>query len=50
MVAAVSIEPTLPASSSTTITMADHGQIITLQLGSYANFVGSHYWNIQVWL
>jgi hypothetical protein len=23
-------------------------EIITLQLGSYANFVGSHYWNIQV--
>lgn len=24
-------------------------QLITVQLGSYANFVGSHYWNIQVW-
>lgn len=24
-------------------------QIITVQLGGYANFVGSHYWNIQVW-
>jgi hypothetical protein len=23
-------------------------ETITVQLGSYANFVGSHYWNIQV--
>jgi hypothetical protein len=27
------------------ITMAE---LITVQLGNYANFVGSHYWNIQV--
>lgn len=25
-------------------------EIITVQLGSYANFVGSHFWNIQVTL
>ena len=24
------------------------GEVITLQLGTYANYVGAHYWNIQV--
>ena len=24
------------------------GEVITLQLGSYANYVGAHYWNFQV--
>lgn len=24
------------------------GEIITLQLGSFANYVGAHYWNLQV--
>jgi hypothetical protein len=24
------------------------GELITLQIGSFANFVGSHYWNLQV--
>jgi hypothetical protein len=23
-------------------------EIITLQLGSYANYVGAHFWNLQV--
>lgn len=23
-------------------------EIVTLQLGSFSNFVGSHFWNIQV--
>jgi hypothetical protein len=23
-------------------------EIITLQFGNYSNYVGSHYWNIQV--
>ena len=23
-------------------------EIVTLQLGHYANFVGTHWWNIQV--
>jgi len=23
-------------------------EIVTLQLGSFSNFVGAHYWNIQV--
>lgn len=22
-------------------------EIVTLQLGNYANFIGAHYWNIQ---
>ena len=25
------------------------GEVITLQFGTFANFVGAHYWNIQVW-
>lgn len=25
------------------------GEVITLQFGSYANFIGTHYWNLQVW-
>jgi hypothetical protein len=29
--------------------MASHpGEVITLQFGNYANFVGSHFWNFQV--
>jgi hypothetical protein len=24
------------------------GELLTLQLGSYANYVGAHYWNLQV--
>lgn len=24
------------------------GEIVTLQLGNYANYVGAHYWNLQV--
>ena len=28
-------------------TMSSH-EIITLQFGSFANYVGGHYWNIQV--
>ena len=23
------------------------GELVTIQLGGYANYVGSHYWNIQ---
>lgn len=26
----------------------DTREIITLQVGHYANFVGTHWWNIQV--
>lgn len=26
------------------------GEVITLQFGGFANFVGAHYWNIQVTL
>jgi hypothetical protein len=24
------------------------GEVLTLQFGSYANYVGAHYWNFQV--
>ena len=24
------------------------GEVLTLQLGAYANFVGAHFWNLQV--
>ena len=26
------------------------GEVITLQFGTFANYVGAHYWNIQVHL
>jgi hypothetical protein len=28
--------------------MSSNGEIITLQFGHYSNFVGTHFWNIQV--
>lgn len=28
--------------------MSNAREIITLQFGNFANYVGTHYWNIQV--
>lgn len=24
------------------------GEIVTLQFGNYSNYIGAHYWNLQV--
>lgn len=29
------------------MTTSNNGEIITLQFGHYANFIGTHFWNIQ---
>lgn len=28
--------------------MSSHREIITLQFGHYANYIGTHFWNLQV--